>query len=373
MAEIGEHQFTRTKKFDSDARLDRVMDAKTRTIGVDKGALSGQVAEKNMMLSKESNRDLAYDQLAHYFDNKMLHLEQEKRDLKRGINKDHVDYWMEQQTKPTRREWDLSDPDMLKKDLPGRVGDYDHRLGISAAQTFVGEDLQAGGRKKLQCAQQRSWCEQQVFERQARDAAETEDKLNHEALMKAQLDHLENVATLEAGSRRALARQIAIDNLNTANMKGQKAYFDKESEQGANHAEQFNTFNSAFMTEHPSTAQSTLSGSRKRMDHYKGMSGVEKDNVLEFQAMQRNELAAKREAEKNEEIAYVQYSENVRRQLCATHSKVEDFKSAQRMAVAQQLQQMKAEKEMRDTHLNKTVYTNDPSEDYFGQFGRSHR
>lgn len=40
-----------------------------------------------------------------------------------------------------RREWDLYDPDRLKKDKPARVSDDDPRCGISSMQKFEGEDL----------------------------------------------------------------------------------------------------------------------------------------------------------------------------------------------------------------------------------------
>ena len=40
-----------------------------------------------------------------------------------------------------RREWDLYDPDSLKKDKPARVHDDDPRCGISGLQKFDGEDL----------------------------------------------------------------------------------------------------------------------------------------------------------------------------------------------------------------------------------------
>mmetsp|Transcript_19348 Transcript_19348/g.23107 ORF Transcript_19348/g.23107 Transcript_19348/m.23107 type:complete len:374 (+) Transcript_19348:112-1233(+) len=373
MADIGEHQFSRTKRCEGTDRLDRVLDAKTRTIGVDKGALAAQVAEKSMRLSSEKSRELAYDQLNHFFDNKMVMLEQERRDIKRQINKDHVDYWIEEQSKPQTREWDLNDPAMLKKDLPARTGDLDERLGVSAAQVFTGEDLQAGYRKKLQQDQQKSWCDQQVAEKLAREKAEADDIANHTALMGAQNDYANNVANAESYSRRELAKLIVSENLNTADMKAHKSNSDKMNEEQSNATEQLNTYNSAFMTEHPHTAQSSLSNYRKRMDHYKGMSDLEKQDVLTFQAMQRGELAAKREAERAEETAYAQYQENVRRQLCQTHSKVEDFKMQQRLAVKDTLMAQKAEKDARDTHLNKTLYTNDPTPDYFGQFGTSHR
>lgn len=49
-----------------------------------------------------------------------------------------------------RREFDLNDPDYLKKDVPARVSDEDPRLSVSGLQHFEGEDLEFERRKKLQ-------------------------------------------------------------------------------------------------------------------------------------------------------------------------------------------------------------------------------
>jgi len=45
------------------------------------------------------------------------------------------------QAKEKRLEWDLNNPDALKHELPGRLGDDDPRLGPSSLQKFAGEDL----------------------------------------------------------------------------------------------------------------------------------------------------------------------------------------------------------------------------------------
>jgi hypothetical protein len=51
-----------------------------------------------------------------------------------------------------RREWDLYDPDRLKKDKPARVHDDDPRCGISSMQKFDGEDLNSKVRLISFCA-----------------------------------------------------------------------------------------------------------------------------------------------------------------------------------------------------------------------------
>jgi hypothetical protein len=84
-------------------------------------------------------------------------LEQEQIAIRKALEKEVASAWA-QQPMHGRKEWDLSDPDTIKYDLPARVGDEDPRNGPASVQKFSGEDLHAGERKKLQMAQQKAWC-----------------------------------------------------------------------------------------------------------------------------------------------------------------------------------------------------------------------
>lgn len=55
--------------------------------------------------------------------------------------------WQLQSDKTRGREWDLNDPDTLKKDRPAREGDDDPRCGPSSMQMFDGEDLHKAERE----------------------------------------------------------------------------------------------------------------------------------------------------------------------------------------------------------------------------------
>ena len=75
-------------------------------------------------------------------------------------------------------EWDLNDPDFLKKDMPARVSDDDPRCGIASLQKFQGEDLNARARAKYQQEQLREWSRmQQDQHRQAQAQQEAADRL----------------------------------------------------------------------------------------------------------------------------------------------------------------------------------------------------
>ena len=69
----------------------------------------------------------------------MLQTRQERD--QRALNEALNEFRALHQQPSSRREWDLYDPDYLKKDKPARVHDDDPRCGISSIQKFDGEDL----------------------------------------------------------------------------------------------------------------------------------------------------------------------------------------------------------------------------------------
>jgi hypothetical protein len=80
----------------------------------------------------------------------------------RELNRAENEFRALHQQPDGRREWDLQDPDMLKKDKPARVNDEDPRCGPASLQKFDGEDLNSQARRKYQQEQLREWSLQQV-------------------------------------------------------------------------------------------------------------------------------------------------------------------------------------------------------------------
>lgn len=86
--------------------------------------------------------------------------ERQKRNI-RNLNKAVSDFQKNFQQPETRREFDLSDPQALKKDRPARLSDNDPRCTVSGLQKFMGEDLNYAQRMKFQKEQLREWSLQQ--------------------------------------------------------------------------------------------------------------------------------------------------------------------------------------------------------------------
>ena len=82
----------------------------------------------------------------------------DRRELNRALN----EFRALHQQPDGRREWDLQDPDSLKKDRPARVNDEDPRCGPASLQKFDGEDLNNKARQQYQQEQLREWSLQQV-------------------------------------------------------------------------------------------------------------------------------------------------------------------------------------------------------------------
>jgi len=149
-----------------------VLNAKTRTIGVDVATLDAQVAAKDAadaaaaeVTRKEDEALLAVD--THL---KLVELDRQRihKEASAGVREFNSTYM----TKDTRKEWILSDPKALQREAPTRMGDDDPRLGLSSLQIFAGEDLKKAERVKAQQAQQRNWIEQQVYEKAVIDQGE---------------------------------------------------------------------------------------------------------------------------------------------------------------------------------------------------------
>ncbi|VDL59907.1 unnamed protein product [Hymenolepis diminuta] len=99
-------------------------------------------------------------------------LTQNQRKLNRAIN----EYRLQHQQPISRREFDLNDPDALKKELPARISDDDPRCGVSSLQKFVGEDLTKKSRDKLQQQQMSTWFDKQIEEHDRAEASRKHDE-----------------------------------------------------------------------------------------------------------------------------------------------------------------------------------------------------
>ena len=98
------------------ARQDRIFNVKQRTIGVDAEALQAQIEAKKAALAAERERELALDNAMIATARQADVLQQEVDRIKRQQALEVMEYRAKHQPKEQRREWDLNDPDEVKKD-----------------------------------------------------------------------------------------------------------------------------------------------------------------------------------------------------------------------------------------------------------------
>merc|ERR1711871_4426 len=351
-------------------RKARLLDPKARTIGIDVDALNRQVEEKRQRQLEEQNKDVESDRQALLVAERGMLLERQVELQRRQKSCDDAAYNHAYQRKQFRREYDLSNPDTLKNDIPVRIGDDDPRLGVSSLQVLHGEDPDYARRTTLQKKQQREWCIAQI---QEKDGA---------AQQQAQADRV-----FAARQQEFLSRSIELDNIQQRQMKEKRLVADefnhamvvqkKEEDRqkllqdAAEEIEELRcNLDSALLSElHPPSA---LGPHRKRNDHYKGMSGDEVVGVYRGQESQRRENEAQKEQLKREEMDWAAYDQACLRAGMAMEREAERKKQEARVKVAEAQKQDAKLAETRRRHMDE-VFKNEITPDFFAQFGTSAR
>jgi len=353
-----------------DERKARLLDPKVRMIGVDVDALNRQVAEKRAILAEESQKQTESDKQARLVSERGMALERQVELQRRQAQCDDVAYNHAYQRKQFRREYDLSNPDMVKNDLPIRIGDEDPRLGACSLQLMHGEDSDYAARTELQRAQQRAWCLAQMDEK-ANKAAEDEqaDRVFHAR----QQEFLSRAVELESiQSRQARETRMVADEFNHA-MVVQKKEEQRQSllQDAAEELEELRcNLDSALLSEiHEPSA---LGPHRKRQDAYKGMSGDEVVDVYMSQERQRRENAAARDNQGKEDQAWADYDSACTRAGMAMEREEARARREHSVKVSEAQKQDAKLQVTRKQHMDE-VFRNELQPEFFNQFGTSAR
>ncbi len=116
-----------------------------------------------------------------------------------------------------RRDFDLYDPNALKKDLPARVDDSDQRCGISGMQRFEGEDSSFKQRLALQKEQMKTWTLEQIYEKEDRAQEEFIEKKKYADFQKNICDKMVTIQEAVQNARREQAEYDRDYNLYLVN------------------------------------------------------------------------------------------------------------------------------------------------------------
>ncbi|KAG8554715.1 hypothetical protein GDO81_003872 [Engystomops pustulosus] len=354
-------------------RQSRIFNAKARTIGVDVAALEKQVEERRTLERTEKARDQAFDADRDSYDKIALMQEQKEQQLSRDLDQAVLNYRTQNQKPETRREFDLYDPDALKKDRPARISDDDPRCGPASLQKFAGEDLSEKNRKELQTEMNKKWLSQQIDERKRSEAQQMyADNLYDRKRMELD-ERAQHLSKMEEECRTAV--NMATNNFNQAlAMEAQERQrLQKQQEEDNNFAEIYNHLTGDILTEDPAVAVSAFGPHRVVPDRWKGMSPEQLKDILETQKQQCQEKQRLKEEEKQLDTEWDRQRTLAARAAMTMEQQEQEFSREMRKRLDEYNKQLSREQRAHMEYMDKVVYTNNPTAHYHTQFNTTSR
>ncbi|XP_068958352.1 RIB43A-like with coiled-coils protein 2 [Petaurus breviceps papuanus] len=293
--------------------------------------------------------------------------QRDRRDLEKAINEFRQTF----QRPENRREFDLSNPLALKKDVPARLSDQDTCNTISGLQKFMGEDLNAKERKKAQEEQNREWAREQ---QRTWNAALAKYKLEEDAFTKTRLE-LDQAAMdlqkLELTSRRVACATVKDFNKVQMLEVMERKRHERRQEEEDNMAEIINTLQNDFFSENPQQAASSSGPHRVLLDRWKGMSKEQLEEIRLIQKQQIHEKQRLQEEERKREWDWDQQRiQAARANLLSERRQKRLNRELRRAMDNKNLNLAQEHKDLQD-YLKEEVYTNCPTAQYFMQFNTS--
>lgn len=344
-------------------RKERIFNARTRIIGIDKDALERDVKEKQQRQADERNEELCYaKELQNQCDiinNQLKDLKIERLRLESAVN----EYRMRNQRKEQTREYDLNDPKYMEK--------------ATSFQGFqwLGEDPNNSHRLYLQKQQQKSWLEQQMDERNQVKGNTCKADADMEKLMIDHQQRLDEIDESERRLRHEVQRKTALYNSELAQQKKLKEIQLKHQRENDNLAEIMNNLTSDMLLETKEIAMTSnlLGGNRICVDMYRGMTDEQLHAIRVEQRQQIEEKQKKLAKEKEIEAHY----DDSLRMRCKMLSLEDEEKQRKRQQLLTEQNEINArliqEQRQRNQYLNTELYTFTPSQEYFEQFNTTTR
>ncbi|XP_030033420.2 RIB43A-like with coiled-coils protein 2 [Manduca sexta] len=353
-------------------RRSRIFNARNRKIGVDVPFLERQIAEKNAERDEQKRRDLAFAQQMIKDSNLAVVLEARELEERRRIGVEIDAFRHNYQRMEDRREYDLNDPEVLKKQLPPRASDGDP-VGMSSAQKFEGEDLNYEERKKLMASQKNAWLEQQVQERKAAEEERKKAEAAYMMAIKARDARASELDKLEQECRYRLGQANLRYNEALAAEKKQLEQIIKEQEEADNTAEIYNNLTSDMLTENPDVAKSAFGKDRAIGFMYKGMN---QEELKKFYAAQKEQMAAakaKREAEEKMEAEWQALAKSIQREVARQDIQDQRLRREIARQLMEENQLMALQQKEKEKYYKEVVYNNTPTDEYYAQFNTTTR
>ncbi|CAH1174094.1 unnamed protein product [Phaedon cochleariae] len=354
-------------------RKKRIFNPRSRVIGVDAEILKIQCEEKRRNDEEQQRIDKLFEDQLKKADKIAVALEQKEKEERWRVQQEINNFRKNYQKPEDRREFDLNDPELIKKQLPSRIRDDDPRLGISSAQKFEGEDLSSEQRAKVQNEEIRSWLDQQMREK---ERAEKERKAAEDAYKAAVIARDQRAVELdmmEKDCRKKLQEACLRFNKALADEKCSQKSAENRQTTDDNLAEICNFLSSDLLTENPDVAQSNLGLGRAIGFLYKGMTNEQRRKVREDQLAQIEEKRKRKELENRMNGEMDNYINGIQRTISLMDRESQIKQRERNRNLAEENKKMAEEQNSHKKFLEKIVYANVPTEEFYDQFNRSSR
>ncbi|ESO95658.1 hypothetical protein LOTGIDRAFT_188374 [Lottia gigantea] len=354
-------------------RQSRIFNSKVRTIGIDNQAIEQQIADRKQQEEYERRREEAFAADAVRNDLIGLLLEKRQNEDMRELDRAEIEFRALHQHPSSRREFDLYDPEGLKKDKPARVHDDDPRCGISSLQKFEGEDLNNPARLKLQQEQKKNWLEQQKLEKELAErnqkAADRLYELKQKELDMRALD----LQDAEENCRRAINMATSDYNKALDNEQKEKDRLKRQQDEDDNATEIANHVFGDILTENPSVAQSAFGSHRVISDRWKGMSPEQIADIKKQQEIQRKEKERLEDEKRRKDEEWDKQRVANARAALLLEREAERKRQEINRQLADENRRLSQEQTAHKDFLYKEVYTNPPTAAYFMQWNKTSR
>ncbi|XP_043823888.1 RIB43A-like with coiled-coils protein 2 isoform X2 [Dromiciops gliroides] len=280
----------------------RWFNARERLIGGDYDAWAAQVHDRKIQEATEKGKHEMMGAEMRQNDRIACILDERQRKDKRNLQKAISDFRQAFQKPESRREFDLSDPLALRKDMPARVSDQDVSCTVSGLQKFMGEDLSARERKKAQEEQNREWAleQQRMWSDALADHRSAEDAFTKTRLEFDQTAmHLQK---LELATKRTVCAAVKDFNKNQILEVAERRRRERRQEEEDNMAEIANMLQSDFLSENPQQAAIPLGSHRVVPDRWKGLNKEQLEEIRLIQKQQIHEKQRLQEEEKQRDF-----------------------------------------------------------------------
>ncbi|XP_014244918.2 RIB43A-like with coiled-coils protein 2 isoform X2 [Cimex lectularius] len=350
-------------------RRRRIFNAKQRLIGVDVDVLERQIQEKNERKRKEEIEKKMYElRMKSDIDEANYREYIEKMDKRKQLMEINS-FRNIHQKKELRREYDLDNPN---KTSDGRMHlrNDDKRWGV---QIFEGEDDFLNQRRAYQKLQQRNWLIQQMVEHELEKSELKKAQLAFEQHMKDRDNVAVALQEMEQCCKRKLDQATAEYNKALATRKLAERYDEMTKTLQDNEIDIFNAVSSDLLTENAELARSALGPNRYNTMMFKGMSQKQIAEIKHIQLQQIAEAKARKEREALEEQYWQRYNDQTNKIVGRIDQETNNAMKTLHRNLTFQNKRLEEEQKLQKKYLDKIVFSNEATSEFFEQFNKSSR